>query len=204
MRSIHFVLALLTAGATINALAADPAHNSCPFLARDELKPIGVTKDTTFMDSYWAWGETPKETPTAQVVTNLCTVSMKSKKGNTSIILAVDRFDGKVSESEVGSWIKAIASKNDDDEDIKVTAIGDATCESGNYELPTTLDDRTENINTFYVACDTQVGTRHVSLNVHVPEAEKTILPSPEKVKAILDNSVQRLKAKAADLGKKT
>ena len=38
-------------------------------------------------------------------------------------------------------------------------------------------------------------------LNVHVPEAQKTTLPSPEKVKEILDHSVQRIRA--ADLGKK-
>ena len=202
IRSTISTIALFAACASFSAMAADDAHNTCPFLGRDELAKVGVTTDTAFMDSDWAWGETPKETPNAKVVTNLCTVSMKSKVGSSSIILAVDRFDGKVTETEVGSWLKAIASRKDEDEEIKVMAFGNVTCETGNYELPTTLDEGTENINEIYVACDTQVGTRHVSLNFHVPEAQKANLPSPEQAKAILDSSVQRLKE--AGVGQKT
>jgi hypothetical protein len=203
MRSmIRSVITSVAALASISAFAADVAHNTCPFLGRDELSGLGVTKDTTFLDSDWAWGETPKETPAAKVVSNLCTVNMKSKSGSSSIILAVDRFDGKVTETEVGSWIKAVASRKDEDEEIKITTFGDITCETGNYELPTTLDDGTENVNEVYVACDTQVGTRHVSLNFHVPEAQKAGLPNPEQAKAILDHSVKRLKD--AGLGQRT
>lgn len=177
-----------------SALASDPANDICPFLGRAELLTHGVTKDTAFSDSDWAWGETPKETPQAKVISNLCTINMKSKVGSSSIVLAVDRFDGMVTEAEVGTWIKAIAGKKDEDEDVKVTEFGDVVCETGSYELPTTLDEGTENINELYVACDTQVGTRHVSLNFHFPEGQKGYLPSPEQAKAILDSSVKRLK----------
>lgn len=203
MRHVVPAIALFAAFSSFAAAASENPHASCPFLGREELAGVGVTKDTAFIDSDWKWDEIPKEAPESKVITDMCTVSLKTADGNSSIVLIVDRFHGKVTEAQVGNWIKSAAELESKDAGITKTSFGDVTCETGTYELPTTQDSGdVKNINEFYVACDKQVGTHHISLNIHVPEAQKSTLPSAEQTKAMLEKSAERLKV--ASLGQRT
>ena len=194
-------VALLAAITSFNASAGTVGSPSCPLLVREDLSGLGVNKDTAFVDSDWNWDETPKETPGAKVISNMCMVNLKNPGGKVAVMLSVDSFQGKVTVEQVGQWLKATAGS--DEPGVSKVKVGETECETGNYELPTSGNDgAVENINELYVACDAQVGTRHISLNVHVPEAIKGTLPSPEQTKAMLDKSVQRLKE--AGLGQKT
>lgn len=188
-------IALLAALSSFNVFAASVGDPSCPLLAREDLTSLGVNKDTTFVDSDWNWETTPVETPDAKVISNMCMVNLKNDGGKIAVILSVDSFLGKVTVDQVSNWLQVTDKAGADDPGITKVKIGDTECETGNYELPTSGEDGDiKNINELYVACDAQVGTRHVTLNVHVPEAIKATLPSPERTKAILDKSVQRLK----------
>jgi hypothetical protein len=167
---------------------------TCPLLAWEDLSGLGVTSGTELTDSDWGWNETPKETPNAKVISNICMVKVKTPAGRVEVMLSVDSFIGKVTEDQVGLWLKTIAD-SDPEEGITTVRLGGAVCETGSYELPSATDDGSvENVNELYVACDSQVGTRHISLNVHVPEADKTMLLTPEQTKSILDKAVKRLK----------
>jgi hypothetical protein len=204
MRHISpITVALLAAIASFNVSAASVGSPSCPLLVREDLSGLGVDKDTSFIDSDWNWGETPKETPDAKVISNMCMVNLKNPGGKIAVMLSVDSFQGKVTVEQVSQWLKATDNAETDEPGVSKVKIGETECETGVYELPTSGNDGdVENINELYVACDAQVGTRHISLNVHVPEAIKASLPSPEQTKAMLDKSVQRLKDAA--VGQKT
>ena len=192
-----FIITLLAGFASLNAQAAKVGDPVCPFLVREDLSPLGITKDTDFADSDWDWGESPRETPGAKVFSNMCMVKVKTPEGRVEVLLALDSFTGKVTEEQVDRWIKSVAASRDpEDEGTTIIPIGDSVCETGNYELRTEgLDGEVTKVNELYVACDKQVGTRHMTLNVHVPEANKNILPTPARAKAILDNSVQLMVA---------
>jgi len=193
-RIAPITLALLAAISSFNVSAETVGEPSCPLLVREDLSVLGVNKETSFVDSDWNWNETPKETPGAKVISNMCMVNFKNPGGKVSVMLSVDSFLGKVNETQVGEWLKATAGS--DEPGITKVKVGDTECETGNYELPSSDDQGgVENINELYVACDAQVGTRHISLNVHVPESIKNTLPSPEQVKVMLDKSVVLLKA---------
>ena len=120
-------------------------------------------------------------------------VNLKNPGGKVAVMLSVDSFQGKVTAEQVEQWLKATAGA--DEPGITKVKVGETECETGNYELPSSGEDGAiVNVNELYVACDAQVGTRHISLNVHVPEAIKASLPSPEQTKAMLDKSVQKMK----------
>lgn len=195
MRHIAAAVFLLTA-TSLNAMAADNPNASCPLLAREELTGLGVTEDTPFIDSDWKLDEvTPKELDGGMVVSNLCTVELHSSEGRTAIVLVVEHVNRKITEEQMENWLKAVKSQNNE-EGVAAVKLGATECETGNYEIPIAGRDGEEpsNLNEFYVACDAQAGIRHVSLNVHVPEAKRTSLPSPEQVKNMLDGSIRRLK----------
>ncbi|MFA7268418.1 MAG: hypothetical protein WC073_03645 [Sterolibacterium sp.] len=188
-------IVLLGVLASFNASATDAADTSCTLLARDELSGLGVNKDTAFLSSHVNWYETPKEIPDAKGVTYRCMVDLDVPGSGMVLLLSVESFKGKVTEDQVGKWLKAVAEADTNQEGATPVKIGAATCETGSYELKhATLDGSIEKINEIYVACDEQVGTRHVSLNIHAPEANKSALPTLEKTKSILDNSVRRLR----------
>lgn len=190
-------IALLANFAALNTQAATVGDPVCPFLVRDDLSPLGITKDTDFADSDLDWGESPREAPRAKVFSNMCNVKVKTPEGHVEVLLALDSFTGNVTEEQVGRWIKSIeASRDPEDEGTTIIPVGDSVCETGNYELPTEgPDGGIIKVNELYVACDKQVGTRHMTLNIHVPEANKRHLPTPERTKAILDDSIQLMVA---------
>ncbi len=184
---------LIACLASVSASAESVGIAVCPFLVRDDLSMLGVDKNTSFADSDWDWKQTPSETPNAQVISNMCMVKINTPAGRVEVMLALDSFKGKVTEEQVGQWLKA---KGDPEEGVTLITVGDSVCETGSYDLPSEASDGgIANVNQIYVACDKQVGTRHLALNIHVPEASKGILPSPEQTKAILDKSVQLLNA---------
>ena len=133
MRQITpFVIALVAGLTSLNANAETVGVPVCPFLVRDDLSMLGVDKDTSFADSDWNWNETPKETPSAQVISNMCMVKIKTPAGRVEVMLALDSFNGKVTEEQVGQWLKRFSeSKDDAEEGITLVNIGDSTCETG-------------------------------------------------------------------------
>jgi hypothetical protein len=187
MRQITpIAIALLAALSSFNASAADV---SCTLLAREDLSGFGVNKDTVFITIETNWDDFPK------VVANHCSVIIDTPAGKVSLLLSVDKFEGEVTEDQVRKWLKEFVDAKANQEGVTTLKIGETTCETGIYESPTSKEDGSPaKLNEFYIACDEQIGTRHISLNVQVPEASKSVLPTPEQAKSILDKSVQRLK----------
>lgn len=200
MQKVAASLAILglIASSPIRAIAAD-ADFSCPLLERAELADIGITDSTPLVDSGYAWSATPQQTPRAKVVSQSCSANLSTPAGRVAVILTVDKFEGRVTQEQVDNWLKSAA--DDDSPETWVVEFGDATCERGNYGLPTLLDDGSfAVVNELYVACDARVGTRHMSLNIHLPEGSCTQMPSMEKTKMILNKSVQRLEERGFGL----
>ena len=190
-------IALLISCTAFSAHAADDSSNPCSLLDWQDFQTFGVVKDTAMTNPGWHQEETPKELPGSKLFTDMCAVAISSQTGRSSVTLSFDSFKGKVTEQQVGEWLKsaAAAGKEKGQPDVAIVKVGDATCEIGQYDLPTLQDDESVvTVVEHYVACDQQVGVQHVSLNIHVPEANKDNLPSPEQTKALLDKSVNRMK----------
>ena len=193
-----FITVGLIALSPMRAVAAEP-DVSCPLLERRELADIGITDSTPLVDSGYAWSAAPQETPRAKVVSQSCSANLSTPAGRVAVILTVDKFEGRVTQAQVDNWLKAVA--DDDAAEAWVVEFGDATCERGNYGLPTQLDDGSfAVVNELYVACDARVGTHHMSLNIHLPEGNRTQMPSMERARMILNKSVQRLEERAFGL----
>lgn len=198
MRKI--TVAVLLAGALygFNALAVD-ADVSCPLLERTELSQLGVTDETPFRDSGMEPASGPQEIAGSHIVSTFCTVDIMTAAGRGAVILAVDRVEGKVTKEQVGNWLKAIEAKLGIEAGAVVSQLGNTTCEAGQYDLPTLLDDGSmKDVSEHYVACDAQVGTRHMSLNIHLPGQDT--VPTMAQTKAILDKSIERLEYQASGL----
>lgn len=201
MRYFHpIAIALVGACVAFNAHAADDASNPCTLLDWHDLQSLGAVKDTGLLEAGWHQETTPKEIPDSKLFTNMCAVTIMSPAGRTSVTLSFDSFKGKVTPQQVSDWLKATAAAVEPEPEAVLVKQGDATCESGQYDLKTTLNDKDSSsidVVEHYIACDEQVGTHHISLNINVPEAKKSVLPNPEQAKALLDKSIARLKLKA-------
>lgn len=200
MRHLNYItVALLGACVAFSAHAAD---NPCDLVDWHDFQSLGAGENTPFSEAGWHKEPTPKEIPGSELFTNMCAGAIITKAGFSSVTLSLDSFKGKVTEQQVGDWLKTTAAKLAEQPDetitnIKIVQEKDATCESGQYELSTKMDDGSvADVVEHYMACDELVGIHHVSLNIHVPENKVTELPNPEQVKALLDKSVARLKQK--------
>jgi hypothetical protein len=193
---------LLFACVAATAQAADKS-NPCTLLDWQDLQAFGANKDTQLTDAGWHQEDTPKEIPRGKLFTNMCAIAMKSAAGRSSVTLSFDSFKGKVTEQQVAKWLKGVSAAIAADAEASeakpvAVTLGETTCESGQYELPTAQEDGSiANVVEQYIACDRQVGTHHVSLNVQLPDAQKNVLPSPEEAKALLDKSIARMKKQA-------
>lgn len=196
MRHIAPIVMLLSACLASNANAADPSTNPCALLDWQDLQTLGATKDTPMADAGWHPEKIPNEIPDSQLFTNMCAITIPSKAGRSSVSLSFDSFTGKATEQQVSDWLKTVSREKE--EDTSIIEVGDATCETGTYDLPTRQsDDSVADISEHYIACDKQVGTQHVSLNIHVPEGDKALLLSPEQAKGLLDKAVAKMKETA-------
>lgn len=197
MRKMVIMLLSLTLG-SVNALAAD-TDMSCPLLERAELSLLGVTEASPFRDSGTDWAASPSELPNSHVVSAFCTVDLVTPRGRGAVILAVDRVEGKVTKEQVGDWLRAVDASQGVEAGAVVSKLGNTTCEAGQYTLPTLMGDGAiRDVGERYVACDAQVGTHHMSLNIHVPVGD--FAPTMEQAKAILDKSIERYEYRAAGL----
>lgn len=192
-------IALLASCIVFSAQAADLTNNPCSLLDWKDLQSIGAVKETQFSDGGWRQEQTPKEIPGSNLYTNMCSLTIISMVGRSSVTLSLDSFTGKATEQQVSEWLKLVAHPIPDKPDpVVIVSLGNTTCEYGQYDLPTRLsDDSISDVVEYYVACDQQVGTQHISLNVHVPEGKKSVLPNPEQTKELLDKSIVRMKQQA-------
>lgn len=188
-------IALLASCVAFNVQAADNSSEPCSLLDWHDFQSLGAVKDTTFVNSGWQPGETPKEIPDSELLSNICTAAIGSPKGGLFIALSIDGFKGKVSEQQVSDWLKSVAAADSKQSELAIVQVGNATCESGQYDVPTKQKDGSNvNVVKEYIACDRQVETRHIALNLHVAEDQKGELPSPEQTAALLDKSILRMK----------
>lgn len=129
----------------------------------------------------------------------MCAVTIGSKVGRISITLNLESFKGNVIKQQVSSWLKSVASADIEQPDEAIIVhVGDATCESGKYDYPIKQNDESIiHVIEHYVACDQQVNTQHISLNVTVPEDIQSKLPSVEQTKALLEKSITRMELNA-------
>ncbi|MFY9328765.1 MAG: hypothetical protein WAO76_12245 [Georgfuchsia sp.] len=189
-------IALLVSCTAFNTHAADNSSNPCSLLDWQDFKSLGAVKDTLMSEAGWRQEKTPEEMPGSILFTNMCAAEIRSKAGRAGFTLSFDSFKGKVSEQQVGEWLKSTTATEAAQPDVATVKVGDmTTCETGQYDLPTKQeDDSVVTVVEHYIACDQQVGIQHVSLNVHVPEGNKGELPSPEQARDLLDKSVKRMK----------
>lgn len=195
MRLTPITIAILASCVAFNIHAADNSNDLCSLLDLQDFQSVGVAKDTSLISMGWNQAETPKEIPDSKLWSNICTASIMSKEGGTYVALGFDGFEGNVTVQQVSDWLKSVASSDTKQTEAAIVKVDDASCESGQYDLPAKqADGSSSNTVVHYVACDRQVDTRHISLNVGVPEGKKDVLPSPEQTKALLDKSIARMK----------
>lgn len=168
--------------------------NPCSLINWQDLKPLGAKKTTTFADAGWHEEKSPTELPDSQLFTDLCGVTILSKAGRTSATLTFTSFRGNVTEQQIGDWLKSVAQKETPDPDIKAETVDEAGCEKGHYDLPTSQSDGSvAKVVEHYVACDRQVGTQHVSLNISFPQGKHVSSFSARQTKSLLDKAISRM-----------
>lgn len=205
MRNIQFsrtaaTVAALGCAVAGNAYAAKAGtQNPCDLLAWQDVQVFDVKQDTPMTEAGWHKEGTPKELPGSNLYTNMCAIVTKSDAGRVSITLSFDSFKGKVNEAQIADWMKSTALEPEESEEKPtLVTLGNTTCESGKYNLPTAqADDSVADVDQHYIACDQIAGTNHVSLNIHVPNGKKADLPSAEQAKSLLDKSISRMKEKS-------
>lgn len=192
----HIAPIVILACLSFNATAADASSNPCSLINWQDIQSLGATKDTPMADAGWHQEKISNEIPNSTLLTNMCAATITSKAGRLSVSLSFDSFTGKATEQQVSDWLKSAAAPGE--EGTSIVKLGDATCEIGSYDLPTKQeDDSVADVAEHYIACDKQVGTQHVSLNIHVPEGDKALLFSPEQTKDLLDKATNRMKETA-------
>lgn len=199
MRHLHsLAIALLASCAAFNAHAAENSGDPCSLLEWQDFQSIGVVKDTPLIDLGWREEQTPKEIPDSKLFSSICAVEIKSGAGSSSVMLSVDSFMGKVTEQQVGEWLKSVEPGEAVKPGVVIVKVGNAICESGQDNLPTSQSaESAANAVGHYIACDQQVGIKHISLNINVPEGKNGELLNPKQTNALLDKSIARMKQNA-------
>lgn len=202
----HKIITVAIAAAALSsaAYAAEKTTNPCNLLSWEDLQAYGATKDTPLSEAGWHEEAPPKELPGSHLYTNMCAITIKSTGGRSSITLSFDSFSGKASEQQVRDWLKASTPAEPPEAGTSLVTLGDTTCETGKYNLPTSQEDGSvADTIEHYIACDRQVGLHHVSLNVHVPDANKATLPSAEQTMALLEKFVGRMQQQSFAIAEK-
>ena len=212
MRHLTTLIATcLFAVVSANALAAKhekPAEaktnsDPCTLLDWQDIQSLGAKKETNISSTNWNEEKIADVIPGSKLFTNLCAATMKTEAGRTAVTLSFDVFKGKVSVQQVKDWLEAVAKRQavEGDLDVKKMVIEDAQCETGRTEVDFSGENGEEvpKYIEYYVACDKQIGIKHVAVNVQATEGRKAELPTPEQAKALLDKSVARMKKTSFD-----
>ena len=145
--------------------------------------------------------ETAKLNTPGDLHTDICDLSNDGAKTTPAkAFIVVESFDDGITEESVAVWLQDMEAKNKAmDAKVKAAAkdsnsdhteefkLGNATCESGHYPVVTKQGDAPATMH--YVACDQQVASRHVAINLEWP-GDEPVLPTVEETKALLDTAV--------------
>ena len=195
MRHLNpFAIALVASCAAFNAHAVENAGDPCSLLDWQDFQSIGAVQDTALIDLGWREEQTPKQIPDSKLFSSICAVEIKSGAESSTITLSVDSFMGNVTEQQVGEWLKTVEPGEAGKPGVVIVKVGSAICESGQDNLTTS---QSAKVSEHYIACDQQVGIKHISLNINVPEGKKAELLNPEQINALLSKSIARMKQNA-------
>ena len=195
MRHLNpFAIALVASCAAFNAHAVENAGDPCSLLDWQDFQSIGAVQDTALIDLGWREEQTPKQIPDSKLFSSICAVEIKSGAESSTITLSVDSFMGNVTEQQVGEWLKSVGPGEAGKLGVVIVKVGSAICESGQDNLTTS---QSAKVAEHYIACDQQVGIKHISLNINVPVGKKAELLNPEQINALLSKSIARMKQNA-------
>lgn len=199
MRHLNpFAIALLASCAAFTASAAENSGDPCSLLEWQDFQSIGAVKDTPLIDLGWREEPTPNGIPDSKLFSSICAVEIKSEAGNSLVTLSVDSFMGKVTEQQVGEWLKSVEPEGAVKPGVVIVKVGNATCETGQDNSPTSQSAESATKGAaHYIACDQQIGIKHISLNINIPEGKKSELLNSEQANALLDKSIARMKQNA-------
>ena len=178
--------------------AAKTNSDPCTLLDWHDIQSLGAKKETQLSSPNWHEEKIDNEIPGSKLYTDLCSASMKTEAGRTAVMLSFDIFKGKATEQQVKDWLENAAKRDavEGDQDVKKMMVENVQCETGRteLELKNEFGEEQPKYIEYYVACDKQVGTQHVALNVQATEGRKAELLTPEQAKALLDKAVAKMK----------
>ena len=197
MRLNPFAIALVASCAAFNAHAVENAGDPCSLLDWQDFQSIGAVQDTALIDLGWREEQTPKQIPDSKLFSSICAVEIKSGAESSSVTLSVDSFMGNVTEQQVGEWLKTVEPGEAGKPGVVIVKVGNAICESGQENSTSQSAESAAKAAGHYIACDQQVGIKHISLNINVPVGKKAELLNPEQINALLSKSIARMKQNA-------
>lgn len=177
------------------ALAGDIDQPPCDLVDTADLADIGFGSTrfpaTDVMDLHKGQADAPVDTHT-----EVCTFLAGGSGDRMGLQLTVDTFAERVTEAQLNAWTALIMK--DDPAYYSSTKVGDATCETGEFDL---IDERTNarQGTQHFVSCDTlePLGNRRVNLYFQAPEF-KALLPTTEEVKVLLDKAASKARLRGA------
>jgi hypothetical protein len=195
MISIKYAGALVAVLMSHHALADDALPPPCDLVDMADLAEMGfrIFRSPTHEAVDLEKGEADAPTATH---TEICTFLAGRRGDRLGLQLTVDTFAEKVTEAQLEAWTQLIMK--DDKATFSTSKIGQANCETGEFER-VDAGTRAQRGIQHFVSCDTLEpgGLRRVNLYFQAPE-DKTLLPSPLQVKALLDKITLKARLKGA------
>ena len=182
------VITTLLFGISSLAVAANSEPiKVCELLQATSLAPWGYGAHPKTDSQSHNYGKAQVDAP-SDVHSDMCILRGENAEAQGATIIVVESLSDDASADDMARWIKVTAERT---KEPGVTAeemqIGEATCESGKYDLPVEGQPALQ----YYVACDRLVGTRHLTVNMQQREEAK--LPAPPQVKELLDQAAAGL-----------
>ena len=147
---------------------------------------------------HWPEEMKRRERPDAPVDTHteICTFLAGRSGDRMGLQLTIETFGERVTPAQLSAWTALIMK--DDPAYFSSIRVGDANCETGEFDL---IDERTDarEGTQHYVSCDAlePFGNHRVNLYFQAPEF-KALLPTPEEVKALLDKATGKVRTRGA------
>lgn len=191
----RYGFAMMVAACCQSASAGEAGQTPCDLVDTADLAEMGFgivrLPATDVLNLYKGQADAPVDTHT-----EICTFLAGRSGDRMGLQLTIETFGERVTPAQLSAWTALIMK--DDPAYFSSIRVGDANCETGEFDL---IDERTDvrEGTQHYVSCDAlePFGNHRVNLYFQAPEF-KALLPTPEEVKALLDKATGKVRTRGA------
>lgn len=172
------------------AQAADPGH-ACTLMSDAEIVSLHLMTTGIPASSMRIIKKEESGAP-ADFLSEYCTFNSGDERQFLSV--GVHTFAAPVTQEQLEAWESSSSGADDTYSNVAKGKIGEATCETGQYDnSQADASGKRKPATQYYTACDTLLqNRRRITVNLQVPDDQAALLPV-EKLKELLDMAVKRI-----------